>query len=327
MSVATSTPLLKVEALDKRFALRHGLFSGDSRPVTALEGVSLSIRRGEIFGLVGESGSGKSTLARAILQLVRPDAGTIELNGRDLGRADRRMMLGARKRIQVIFQDPASALSPRRTILQTLMEPLDHFSIGARESRRQRCIDALGTVGLGEDLLARLPRQLSSGQRQRVGIARAILTEPELVVADEAVSALDVSLQAQVLELVRRLRDEQGIAFLFISHDLAVIHQVADRVAVMYRGQIVESGPVRSLFAEPAHPYTRELLAAIPDPDPSVAMTPAGVRPGLARAGGHDPCPFADRCPEVMARCREMEPGWRPLTASPGHHVKCHLHE
>jgi len=327
MTAREGMPLLQVEGLSKRFALRRGLFSGESGGVSAVDRVSFSMAPAEIFGLVGESGSGKSTLARAILQLVRPDQGRVLFHGEDLCTADRRALRAARGKIQVIFQDPSSALSPSRTVLQTLMEPLDLFAVGARGERRQLCAEALATVGLDQDLLRRLPGQLSSGQKQRVGIARAILTRPELVVADEAVSALDVSLQAQVLELVRKLRAANGIAFLFISHDLAVINQVADNVGVMFRGQLVETGPVRSVFADPAHPYTRELLAAVPDPDPSARMTPAAVSPGLMRTEHRDPCPFANRCPRVMERCRLSEPVPAPLASDPGHRVKCHLHD
>lgn len=327
MNRSSETPLLRVEGLSKRFSSHRGLFSDHGQELTAVDDVSFSINPGEIFGLVGESGSGKSTLGRAILQLVRPDSGEVLFHGRDLCRADKRHLRAVREKIQVIFQDPSAALSPRRTVLQTLMEPLDQFGIGEQETRLQKCARALATVGLDESVLHRLPRELSSGQRQRIGIARAVLTGPELVVADEAVSALDVSVQAQVLELMRNLRTEKGIAFLFISHDLAVIHQVADSVGVMFQGQIVESGPVHSLFSNPAHPYTRELLAAIPDPDPSVAMSTAGISPGLSRNAYRESCLFADRCSQVMPRCRQEAPASIPLASDPGHQVKCHLHD
>jgi oligopeptide/dipeptide ABC transporter ATP-binding protein len=245
--------------------------------------------------------------------------------GRDLCTLGRRELRRTRKKIQIIFQDPSAALSPRRNILQTLLEPLEHFEIGDRTERVRRCEQALDTVGLDSGVLTRLPHQLSSGQKQRIGIARAVLTEPDLIIADEAISALDVSVQAQILELVRKLRADYGIAFMFITHDLSVIPQVADVVSVMFQGQIVESAPVESLFSRPSHPYTQELLAAIPDPDPSVAMSAVEVRAGLSRKARSRGCVFADRCSRLMQVCRETEPRNLRLETDHRHHVKCHL--
>ena len=319
-------PLLQVEGLSKQFSLKQGLFSSDGPSLTAIDRVSFNIEAGQIYGLVGESGSGKSTLGRAILQLIKPDSGKVYFHGKDLCVAGVAELSATRKKLQVIFQDSSAALSPRRTILQSLLEPLDQFNIGSKGQRRQICEQALATVGLDNEVLGRLPHQLSSGQRQRIGIARAVLTEPDLIIADEAVSALDVSVQARILELIRTLQSERGIAFLFISHDLAVISQVADVVGVMYQGQIVESAPVDSLFGQPSHPYTQELLAAIPDADPAVKMSPVKVKTGLSRSIQTTACVFANRCVSVMPKCRVQAPQDFRLESDKHHHVRCHLY-
>ena len=217
-------------------------------------------------------------------------------------------------------------MSPRRTILQSLLEPLEQFRKDEKEQHGFLCEQVLETVGLDPEVLHRLPQQLSSGQRQRIGIARAILTEPDLIIADEAVSALDVSVQAQILELIRTLRRDYGIAFLFISHDLAVISQIADVVGVMFHGQIVESGPMASLFRKASHPYTRELLAAIPDPDPAIRMSKVHQNAGLSRGQGDAACVFASRCVNVMPQCREQAPEVHSLESTGQHLVKCHLY-
>ena len=326
MSRMPDSRLLQVEELSKRFSLKHGLFTRSGPSLTAIDRVSLNIDKGQVYGLVGESGSGKSTLGRAILQLVKPDSGRVLFQGRDLCTAGREVMRRTRQKIQIIFQDPLSALSPRRTVLQSLMEPLDQFGLGERSGRRERCEQVLETVGLDASVLDRVPRQLSSGQRQRVCIARAVLTDPDLIIADEAVSALDVSVQAQVLELIRNLQSRHGIAFMFITHDLAVIPQVADHVGVMYRGRIVESARVESLFDTPSHPYTRQLLAAIPDPDPQAAMTPIQLDAGISREPRSTGCAFADRCPDAVAVCATDEPQDARLESGDAHHVKCHLY-
>lgn len=326
MNMAVSQTLLRVENLSKHFSLHHGLFSSAGPALTAIDNISFTIDAGQVLGLVGESGSGKSTLGRAIIQLIRADSGRVLFHGQDLCHADQRQLRRTRKSIQIIFQDPLAALSPRRTILQTLLEPLEQFDPRNRTQHRKKCAQALDTVGLDPGILARLPHQLSSGQRQRICIARAVLTDPELIIADEAVSALDVSVQAQILALIRKLQSERGIAFIFISHDLSVISQVADVVGVMFQGQIVESAPVESLFSQPSHPYTKELLAAIPDPDPSVAMSVVNINAGLSRTSCSGGCVFADRCSRVMPGCRETEPETVALDGNPGHYVKCHLY-
>ncbi|MFT5138800.1 MAG: oligopeptide/dipeptide ABC transporter ATP-binding protein [Lysobacterales bacterium] len=322
----TDTPekLLVVEQLSKHFGLKNGLFSRRGPSLPAIDQVSLQIDAGQIYGLVGESGSGKSTLGRAILQLIKPDAGKVFFRGEDLCQAQAGDLNIARKKMRFIFQDSSAALSPRRTILQSLLEPLEQYDTQDPSQHRAKCEEVLETVGLDQDVLGRLPHQLSSGQRQRIGIARAVLTGPDLIIADEAVSALDVSVQAQILDLIRKLRSDQGIAFLFISHDLAVISQVADVVGVMFKGQIVESAPMASLFEHPSHPYTQELLAAIPSPDPAITMKTVHVKAGLSREASTTACVFANRCASVMPQCRDTQPDNIAL-ASGDHFVKCHL--
>ena len=326
ISSAPVAPLLQVQDLSKNFRVRQGLFTHEGQALTAIDRVSFNIEAGQIFGLVGESGSGKSTLGRLILQLIKPDSGRILFQGADLCAAGAGHVRLARQKLQIIFQDPSAALSPRRTIAQTLLEPLEQFGLGKQAERQRKCAEVLESVGMHPDVLARLPHQLSSGQRQRIGIARAVLTNPDLIVADEAVSALDVSVQARILDLIRRLQSERGIAFLFISHDLAVVQQIANVVGVMFRGQIVESGPADSLFRQPSHPYTQALLAAVPDPDPSTRPAPAPFSAGLSRLPQMQACVFADRCSKAMQICRVDEPQVLPLASNLQHRVKCHLY-
>jgi oligopeptide/dipeptide ABC transporter ATP-binding protein len=325
MKTNGSKPLLKVENLGKSFSLRPGLFARGGPVLKAIDQVSFEIQAGQIFGLVGESGSGKSTLGRAILQLIKADTGAVYFRDLNLCQANKPELNAAREKLQVIFQDPSASLSPRRNIFRSLLEPLEQFSNDKPEIQRQQCEHVLERVGLDKEVLGRLPHQLSSGQRQRVGIARAILTRPDLIIADEAVSALDVSVQAQILELIRSLREDLGVAFLFISHDLAVISQVADVVAVMFQGQIVEMAPVASLFDQPAHPYTQELLNAIPDPNPAIPLKSLKSKGGLSREAKASGCVYAGRCSSVMSKCHEIAPEQSRLESNPQHHVKCHL--
>jgi len=305
--------------------------------LTAVRGVSLQIAPGEIYGLVGESGSGKSSLAHAILKLVPVESGQILLQGQDLGAVGKTEFNKARREVQLVFQDSLAALSPRRTIRQTIIEPLNHFKLGETSQREGKVIEALETVGLDPALKHRYPGDLSGGQRQRVALARALVTEPALIIADEPVSSLDVSVQAHIIKLILELRERLGIAFLFVSHDLAVVQQLADRIGVMYLGKLVEEASANSLFNQPSHPYTRSLLAAVPVADPHhpppIVLTGEPPSPLTPPAG----CVFHKRCPESIASCALTEPE-EFLVDGPGkqsangvnlksaeHRVKCHL--
>jgi oligopeptide transport system ATP-binding protein len=303
-------PLLEVEALVKQFAVRRGLLRRRAGLVRAVDRVSLTVERGECLALVGESGSGKTTLGRCMIRLVEPTAGAVRFDGEDLLALPGAELRRRRRRFQMIFQDPNGSLDPRQRVGRSVGEPLEiHTSLGRGE--RQAAVDELlETVGLAPALGARYPHQLSGGQRQRVGIARALATRPDLVIADEPISALDVSVRAQILNLLADLRERFGLTLLLIAHDLAVVRQVADRVAVLYMGRLVELAPAAELFERPRHPYTASLLAAVPRPDPT--------RRGRARPllGGDPPslleppsgCPFHPRCPSAAARCAVEEP-------------------
>ena len=322
---AATPALLSIRDL----VLRYSTAASGNQTLAAVNGVSFDIQAGGIFGLVGESGSGKSSLAHAIVQLVRPTAGEILFRGENLLEKRGKELRDARRNIQLVFQDPMASLSPRRNILQSLLEPLDHFRIGASKQRRSMAAETLDTVGLDQDVARRYPHELSGGQRQRVALARALITQPQLIIADESVSSLDVSVQARILELILHLRETSGVAFLFISHDLAVIQQLADVVGVMYLGKLLELAPAGRLFREPAHPYTRTLLEAVPAPDPGHAkpMVLKGEPPSpLTPPPG---CVFHTRCPEAMEQCGRVEPVENCLVKAQashsGHLVKCHL--
>jgi oligopeptide/dipeptide ABC transporter ATP-binding protein len=320
-----NSPLLSVRDL----VVKYRVGSGNKNFLTAVNGVSLDIHAGSIFGLVGESGSGKTSLAHSIMQLVPPAAGEILFYGEDLAQMNEASRQKTRRNIQLVFQDPLASLSPRRSILQSLIEPLDHFRIDAAGQRHARVCRALETVGLEPDVLQRFPHELSGGQRQRVALARALVTEPELIIADEAVSSLDVSVQARIIELILELRQQLGIAFLFIAHDLAVIQQLADRVGVMYLGKMIEIAPANRLFHHAAHPYTRSLLEAVPVPDP------AHGKPAVLQGEPPSPlnppagCAFHTRCPRAVEQCRVVEPPEEQISETgekrTTHKVKCHL--
>jgi oligopeptide/dipeptide ABC transporter ATP-binding protein len=310
------TPTLEVVDLVKHFG-----------PVRAVDGVSLSVAPGEVVGLVGESGSGKSTLGRCVTRLVPITAGTVRINGRDLSRLSRRQLRPLRRNFNIVFQDPASSLNPRLSVGDIIGEPLRLHRIGTGQNRRARVAELLGLVGLAPDVGRRYPHELSGGQRQRVSLARALSAGPSLLVADEPTSALDVSVQAAVLNLIGRLQADLGFACLFVTHDLAAVEYLAQRVAVMYLGVLVEVAERRSLFAAPRHPYTQALLSAAPIPDPMLQrrrhrIVLAGEVPSPV-----DPpsgCRFHPRCPVAVPECARVVPPLRPVGPS-GELVACHL--
>jgi oligopeptide transport system ATP-binding protein len=327
--VAEATPLVETRGLTKHFPIHGGMarrLRGHARAaIVAVEDVSLAIRLGETVGLVGESGSGKSTFGRLLLQLYPPTSGDILFEGRSvLGQSERRTR-ELRRRIQVIFQDPYSSLNPTMTVRQMLAEVLAVHRIVPRDLRDPRIAELLERVGLAPEFAGRRPHQFSGGQRQRVGIARALAVEPEFIVADEAVSALDVSVRAQVLNLLMRLQEELGLTYLFISHDLTVMRHISQHVAVMYLGRVVEYSPTETLFAEPLHPYTQALLKAAPTPKPRrKEITPAvsgDIPSPIDRPSG---CHFHPRCKFAMSICRTDYPALRRVGSAV---VACHLYE
>jgi oligopeptide/dipeptide ABC transporter ATP-binding protein len=330
MSVSVSPPLLEVRNLVKHFPLRRSLSDTLRRKpplaVRAVDGVSFAVHPGQTLALVGESGCGKTTTGRCVLFLQQPTSGDILVDGIPVDPTDDAAMRSRRKQLQIVFQDPNSSLNPRMTVGQTIGEALTFHRMVASDRRVQAVGELLQTVGLSARHAARYPNELSGGQRQRVGIARALAVEPRLIVADEPVSALDVSVQAQILQLLRRLRDERGLAYLFISHDLGVVRHISDEVAVMYLGVIVERAPTSELYERPLHPYTRALLAAAPVPNPRQRRDRApiaGDPPSpVAPPSG---CRFRTRCPIAAERCAIESPPLRQL--APGHWVACHFAE
>ena len=320
-------PLLQVRNLVKHFKIGGGLFGGRAGLVRAVDGVSFAIQRGETLGLVGESGCGKTTTGRCILQLERPTAGEVRFEGRELTTLGVAELRAVRRRIQVIFQDPYSSLNPRMTVGQIIGEPLAvHGIISGAAARRNRVRDLLRRVGLAPQHDSRYPHELSGGQRQRVGIARALAVEPALIVCDEPVSALDVSIQAQIINLLEDLQSEFGLTYLFIAHDLAVVRHISDRVAVMYLGKIVEISDRKTLYDDPLHPYTRALLSAVPIPDPVLeAERERVVLRGEVPSPLNPPsgCVFHPRCPIAVERCRSVIPELREV--KPGHWAACLL--
>ncbi len=320
------TSVLEVDALVKHYPVHGGLLGREVGKVQAVDGVSFRLAAGETLGLVGESGCGKSTTGKAILRLVEPTSGTITLEGEDITRLDRAAMRPRRRRLQVIFQDPYASLNPRMNAGEIVGEPLHNYAIAAGEERTERVARLFARVGLRPDQMRKYPHEFSGGQRQRLGIARALAVEPKVIVCDEPVSALDVSVQAQVINLLMDLQAEFGLSYLFIAHDLAVVEHICHRVAVMYLGRIVELAPRGAVFAHPQHPYTEALLSAVPVPDPDPAIRRARIiLPGDVPSPINPPagCRFHTRCPYVFDRCRSESPELREV--APGHHVACHL--
>jgi len=318
-------PVLEVSGITKHFAVRRQALAPKKSLVYAVDGVSFSIASGETLGLVGESGCGKSTLGRAVLRLVEPTSGSIRLLGRDITRVAAEELRRLRRHMQIIFQDPFSSLNPRLTAGAIVGEPIGFHRVSSAAQTFDRVAALFERVGLRPEQMHDYPSQFSGGQRQRIGIARALAAGPELIVADEPVSALDVSIQAQVINLLLDLQDEYGLSYLFIAHDLAVVQHISHRIAVMYLGKIVEIAPKRALFAAPRHPYTVALLSAVPVPDPAARrkrrIILAGDLPSpIAPPPG---CHFHTRCPHASAQCRREAPQLREVEA--GHWVSCHL--
>lgn len=317
--------LLKVNNLKVHFPVRHGFFRRRQAVVKAVDGVSFEIARGETVGLVGESGCGKSTLGRAAIRLVRPTSGELEFEGRDLLGLDRLELRQQRREFQMIFQDPFSTLNPRMTVEQILGEALEihHLGTNARE-RRGVVEELLDQVGLDRSHAERYPHEFSGGQRQRIGIARALAVKPRLIICDEPVSALDVSVQAQVVNLLQDLQAKLGLTYLFIAHDLAVVEHISQRILVMYLGRIVESGPAREVIRNPAHPYTKALLSAVPSVRKEMQQERIPLKGELpSPMNPPEGCPFHTRCPLAEARCRAEQPVHKALSAS--HSAACHF--
>jgi oligopeptide/dipeptide ABC transporter ATP-binding protein len=315
-------PLLEVAGLTKHFPIRGGVFNRIVNAVQAVNDVSFSIHRGEVVGLVGESGSGKTTVGRTVLRLTEPTAGTIRFDGTDITRSSASKLRPFRKRMQIVFQDPYASLNPREKVRAMLMHALNLHNIGDPQSRTERAVHLLEQVGLTADYLDRWPHEFSGGQRQRLGIARALAVEPDFIVADEPVSALDVSIQAQVINLLQDLKETLGFTMLFIAHDLAVVEHISDRVIVMYLGRIMEVAPTRQFYAGPNHPYSKALLSAVPSPDPDLRRErtiltgdiPSPINPPSG-------CVFRTRCPLAIADCARIIP--RPVEIAAGHLSAC----
>jgi oligopeptide transport system ATP-binding protein len=321
-----SEPLLRVWNLTKEFPLKGGLFRRDAGRVHAVDGVDFNIDRGETLGLVGESGCGKSTTGRCVLRLIEPSWGDIRFEGRNVRSLDASDLRNLRRDIQIIFQDPYASLNPRMTVGEIIGEALIiHRLTKTRRQFEERVVNLLETVGLQADHMGRYPNEFSGGQRQRIGIARALAVEPKLIICDEPVSALDVSIQAQVVNLLEDLQEKLGLAYLFIAHDLSVVEHISDRVAVMYLGRIVETAPARELYASPLHPYTEALLSAVPIPDPKVKRQRVRLA-GEVPSPIHPPpgCHFHTRCPLAQfPLCSSERPALKQ--SSDGHWVACHL--
>lgn len=319
----TAKPLLQVSNLVKHFPMKRGYFQEKSY-VKAVSDLSLKIYKGETYGLVGESGCGKSTTGRMILRLLEPTSGSVHYNGKDVTRFSDEELRHARKEMQIIFQDPYSALNPRKQVGKAIQEPMSIYNIGEKQQHKQAVLDLLRKVGLQPEHYDRYPHEFSGGQRQRIVLARALAVNPAFIVCDEPVSALDVSIQSQILNLLEQLQDDFQLTYLFIAHDLSVVRHISDRVGVMYLGHLVEEATTDALFSQPLHPYTQALLSAVPEPNPKkknerIVLSSEVPSPINLPKG----CVFHPRCPQAIATCKEVVPALREFNSN--HRVACHL--
>ncbi|MEK4495760.1 ABC transporter ATP-binding protein [Ureibacillus sp. FSL W8-0352] len=317
--------LLKVEQLKKHFPKKKKGFSKTTDVVKAVDGVSFEVYEDETLGIVGESGCGKSTTGRMIMRLLEPTDGKIYFNGIELTSLSKSEMRKARRDLQMVFQDPYASLNPRHTVEQILEEPLIVHGIGNKSVRKEMVKEFLQIVGLNSYHAKRYPHQFSGGQRQRIGIARALMTNPKLIIADEPVSALDVSIQAQVLNLMKRLQEDLKLTYIFIAHDLGVVRHISDRVGVMYLGRLVELAECESLYEEPLHPYTKVLLSSVPIPDPTYQKEQILIQGDVAESLPKNGCLFQQRCPFATEACKTIVPELKEV--KPGHSVACHLYD
>ncbi len=318
--------VLRVENLKKYFPIRRGVFQRHVGDVKAVDGVSFDVYRGETLGLVGESGCGKTTTGRTIIRIYEPTDGHVFFKGQDLAALTGNEMREMRRSMQMIFQDPYASLNPRMSVLRIVGEPLEVFHVGTKAERKDRVAELLELVGLNPDFMTRYPHEFSGGQRQRIGLARALALQPDLIICDEPISALDVSIQAQVVNLLEELQDKLGLTYIFIAHDLSMVRHISNRVAVMYLGKIVELTERDTLYSNPLHPYTEALLSAVPVPDPVIEETRQRIiLEGDLPSPANPPkgCNFNTRCPKVMDICREEEPPF--VEVEPGHYCACHL--
>ena len=319
-----SENVLEVKNLCKYFDVNRGMKG--AQKVIAVDGISFEVKKGETFGLVGESGCGKSTLGRTILRIYEPTKGEIVFEGEDISRLSRKKMLPYRQKLQMIFQDPYASLNPRFTVGEIIEEPMVIHHMYDEKKRKERVQELLETVGLKPDHIRRYPHEFSGGQRQRIGIARTLALEPDFIVCDEPISALDVSIQAQVINMFEDLQESMNLTYLFISHDLSVVEMISDRIGVMYLGTIVETAPKKELYANPRHPYTRALLSAVPIPDPEVKKERITLKGDLpSPSNPPSGCLFHTRCPHCTEKCKTQVP--TPVEIAPGHIVKCHYPE
>jgi len=324
----SSNKLIEVTDLKMHFPIYAGLFRSRVGEVKAVDGISFDIFEGETLGLVGESGCGKSTAGRALLRLYDITEGTVKIDGADISHAGSERLRKMRPTMQMVFQDPQASLNPRMTVAAIVGEPLDEHTKLSKKEKLARVYELMDAVGLNRDFANRYPHEFSGGQRQRIGIARALALNPKFIVCDEPIAALDVSIQAQVVNLLEDLQKKLGLTYLFISHDLSMVRHIADRVAVMYLGKVVELASREALYAKPLHPYTEALLSAVPEPDPSLEATVERIiLTGDVPSPSNPPtgCNFCTRCPKVMDICRRIDPEFKEV--EPGRYVACHLYD